>query len=214
MPFKSGAREKTDFAPLNATPQYMGLTMPGVVKRRYIRFDETEDVLASVDLLALIAPNLNSDPWLWKWAIISAHGASQGAMICVLRGTANLEVMTPKAAGKWLEWYDSDMKSRPPEERMANFSTLLERCVKKGLVLSAEQSKDTSRLHRDFRNNFAHFMPMYWSIEKAELPRIIRAALDAVEVLMKRDEVLIKMDGNQKRRLAKGIESARRALTV
>src|SRR5262249_8675077 len=71
-------------------------------------------------------------------------------------------------------------------EWLANFHTLLSRCTcgsKPLLVLSPEQRKDIERLHDHFRNDFAHFIPRSWSIEKAGLPGIMRAALNAVESL-------------------------------
>jgi hypothetical protein len=48
----------------------------------YIRFnDEFEDVLASVELVALVAPRLCDNPSLWKWMIVGAQSALQGAMV-------------------------------------------------------------------------------------------------------------------------------------
>ena len=46
----------------------------------YIHFDEIEDVLASLDLAALVAPLIREKPWYWKWMIIGAHNALQGAV--------------------------------------------------------------------------------------------------------------------------------------
>jgi hypothetical protein len=77
-------------------------------------------------------------------------------------------------------------------EELADFEDLLKRCVRgshtrEPLVLTNRQRRDIGRLHREFRNNFIHFMPQGWSIEKAVVPRIIAAALDAAEALMRRD---------------------------
>ena len=52
------------------------------------------------------------------------------------------------------------------------------------LVLTGQQCRDIRRLHREFRNNFVHFIPTGWGIEKVGLPRIVGAALDVVEDLM------------------------------
>jgi hypothetical protein len=41
----------------------------------YVRFDEFEDVLASVELVALLAPFVREDPQYWKWIIVGAHSA-------------------------------------------------------------------------------------------------------------------------------------------
>jgi hypothetical protein len=60
----------------------------------YVRFDEFEDVLASVELVALLAPFVREDPQYWKWIIVGAHSALQGAMVCAYvdtRGTSILK---------------------------------------------------------------------------------------------------------------------------
>jgi hypothetical protein len=49
----------------------------------YLRFDEIENVLSSLDLLALVGKLIRKKPSYWKWAIIAAHDALQGAMVCV-----------------------------------------------------------------------------------------------------------------------------------
>jgi hypothetical protein len=57
-------------------------------------------------------------------------------------------------------------------------------------VLTPDQHEYIGALHEQLRNNFAHFTPKGWSIEKAGLPRMIGAALDAAEVLMRRYYVI------------------------
>jgi hypothetical protein len=71
------------------------------------------------------------------------------------------------------------------------------------------QTRDVRRLHREFRNEFAHFVPKGWSIEKAGLPRIIRAALDTTEMLMAHPRVVRKLSGNRVRRLNERLRVAR-----
>jgi len=73
---------------------------------------------------------------------------------------------------------------RSPSEWLASFDELLKRCRKElGLALEPQQLRDICRLHKHFRNDFAHFTPKGWSIEKEGLPRLIGAALDAVDDL-------------------------------
>ena len=48
----------------------------------YVRTDEREDVIASLDLIALLAPQLLRHPPMWKWVISAAHNALQGALVC------------------------------------------------------------------------------------------------------------------------------------
>jgi hypothetical protein len=64
---------------------------------------------------------------------------------------------------KMREWLDQPTED-PPQERLAYFNTLLERCRAsdhmKGqpLNLSPSQLKDIGRLHNEFRNGFTHFL--------------------------------------------------------
>ena len=103
---------------------------------------------------------------------------------------------------------------------MAEFDVLLKRCTTKdgrfdpALVLTPQQKKDIDRLHKEFRNNFAHFTPKGWSIEKEGLPRIMGAAMDATEWLMSHDRVTYRMSGNRLRRLKANLKAARAALRI
>jgi hypothetical protein len=141
-------------------------------------------------------------------------------MVCAFADSTQTSILTDRSAQDKLAWYDSDEATRgkPPKERLADFGELLKRCVRgrpnfEPLVLTRNQCRDIKRLHRHFRNNFAHFTPKGWSIEKVGLPRIAGAALDAVEVLMKRGRWLtIHMDEDQRGRLDKALKTAKLAL--
>ena len=166
---------------------------------KYIRFDEFEDVLASVELVALLAPFVREQPQYWKWIIVGAHSALQGAMVCAYVDSSGTSILKKKSRGK---------KRKQPnhEGQLADFEDLLKCCVRgshtcEPLVLTYQQRRDIRRLHREFRNNFIHFIPKGWSIEKVVLPRIIRAALDAAEALMRRDYVTRLLDVDRQERL-------------
>jgi hypothetical protein len=174
----------------------------------YIQFDEIEDVLASVALVALVAPLVRDKPWYWKWIVIGAHNALQGAMVCAFADTSGISILTNRSAAKMLDWFNADPATpgEHPEERLADFGELLQRCIAgdanfEPLVLTPEQHDDIKRLHDHFRNNFAHFTPKGWSIEKAGLPRIVDVAFHAMETLMNRRQVTYRLDENQQRRL-------------
>jgi hypothetical protein len=180
----------------------------------YVRFDEREDVLASMDLLELITPLLEHKPALWKWAIIGAQSALQGAMVCALADTTGTSVLSPKSADKLLDWLHSNDPNRgpPPNERLAEFGVLLEKSIAAGLILTEEQDKDVRRLHDYFRNRFSHFIPMGWGIHKAGLPRLIEAALGAVEKLMNTGRAAVHLDGSDRQRLDRTLRNSRIAL--
>jgi hypothetical protein len=51
-------------------------------KASHVHFDEREDVIASLELLCLLVSKVDKNPSCWKWCIIAAHGALQGALVC------------------------------------------------------------------------------------------------------------------------------------
>ena len=148
----------------------------------YIRFDRFEDVVASVELVARLAPLPDDNSSRCKWTIVAAHSALQGAMVCALFDPASyLERVSKKAARQ------AAKLGLPPdwivEDRLVKFSILLERCIAGNpfcdpLVLTSEQHKNINELNSELRNNFLHFAPSGWSIQKTILPSIICAALD------------------------------------
>jgi hypothetical protein len=181
----------------------------------YVRFDQYEDVLVSVELVSLLAPLVREEPQQWKWMIVAAHSALQGAMVCAFADTTGTSVLQNNSAKEMLEWLNADPATRGPypEERLASFGRLLDRCIAgsatfEPLVLTPEQHANIKRLHDEYRNSFAHFIPQGWSIEKAMLPAMIVAALDVVELLIHRHYVIGHMDEEQQQRLNDAMTTA------
>lgn len=161
-------------------------------EREYIRFDERDDVVASMDLVALSAEKVNAEPRYWKWLIIGAHSALQGALVCALSGTSGTGALTDKSARAVLDRIQAGHGDWP-SERLADFKILLrwgcdpQRMSNFGgspLQLSEGQLRDLHKLHDSFRNQFSHFRPTGWSIEASGLPRIVLIAVDSAERLM------------------------------
>jgi hypothetical protein len=183
------------------------VTRRGQSMVRYVRSDAIEDVLASLDFLALVLPLTGKQPFLWKWAIIAAHSSFQGVMACVLGGASGVSVPD-----------DGEIPAEAPREWLGDFEILLKRVQANSftddepLHPTPAQLDDINKLHDEFRNNFEHFAPKAWSIEKASLPRIISTAVDCTEMLMGHTQVLFRMTGNRKRRLTSSLKSLRTAL--
>jgi hypothetical protein len=105
----------------------------------YVSFSEHEDALASLELVALVAPLVRRKPRYWKWVIVGAHNALQGAMVCAYADSTGTSVLEKKSAKEMLEWLYADPTTRGPypeerlapypEERLAPFGELLKRCV-------------------------------------------------------------------------------------
>jgi hypothetical protein len=181
----------------------------------YVHFDEREDVLASLDLLKLLTPILEECPAYWKWVILAAENALQGAMVCALLDSTGTSVLRRDSRVKMLDWLQDRGPERGDRPRgwLAAFDELLEACIGDlGLTLSGGQLRDIKRLHEYFRNKFVHFTPKGWGIEKAGLPRIIGAALYATEDLMGRDQVQRHMIDAERRRMKKALSATRASL--
>ena len=184
----------------------------------YIRFDQFEDVVASAELVARLAPLLDDNSSRCKWMIVAAHSALQGAMVCALfdppsylEGVSVSKKTAQQAAelGVPPEWI--------VEDRLVKFGVLLERCIAGNpfcdpLVLTPEQHARIIALHTGFRNYFTHFTPRGWGIPKTILPPMICTALDAVETLMRRAQVVNRLTEAQQDRLATALQTARAAL--
>ncbi|KRR11530.1 hypothetical protein [Bradyrhizobium valentinum] len=178
----------------------------------WVNFDEYEDVLASTDLLAILAPKLRTQPSCWKWMILAAQNGLQGALVCAIQDTSGTNILEKQSAIAALDWYrtrEGDM----PQGKLAVFGTLLKRYrTKYPSSVTAQQLKSIGQLHWELRNNFAHFIPASWKIEVDGLPEIIQSALDLIEDAMKRDQVMMHLSGNRKRRLERNISLTRNAL--
>ena len=73
----------------------------------YISFNEVGDVLASVDVIAVLAPTLGDNPLRWKWVILAAHSAMQGAMVCAYADSANTSILSKKSEAKMWAWFNN-----------------------------------------------------------------------------------------------------------
>ena len=177
----------------------------------YARFDEIDNVLASLDLLATLAPLVKRrrSRSYWKWIIVGAHDAVQGAVVCAIADTTGTNVLSKKSGKTVLKWLE-DTSKEFPGEYMADFETLLKRAL---IELPPKDAKDIRKLH-SLRNDFAHFTPKGWSIELAGLPRIIEAALRLVERLMQSDRIQYRMTGNKTRRVRDNLKAVRTALGI
>jgi hypothetical protein len=186
------------------------MTTPHEPSSDYIRFDEIEDVVASAELVAHLAPLLDAHPSYWKWVIVAAHNAMQGAMVCALADSTGTSVLD-ESAKKVLDWLNAGMPGDPPDENLASFRRLLNRCTSGPeplLRLTPQQCQDITQLHDDLRNKFTHFLPhLSWSIPKADLSRIITTAMGAVESLMSRFPIETRVDGErQSERLNRALQ--------
>jgi hypothetical protein len=181
----------------------------------WISFNERDDVIASTDLLALVAPTLKTTPTNWKWMILAAHSGLQGALVCAVRDSTATNVLTKKSAEATLAWLENPTGVHPAPY-LDHYPTLSKKYRKKypDCSITVRQQKDLKKLHSEFRNQFTHFAPMQWSIEIAGLPRITKAALDLIEDAMQKHQVEIHLTCDMKRHLTENLKAIREALDI
>ena len=153
---------------------------------RYLRTDEQEEAIRSLEWAELQARTLDTDAYAWKWVLIALHNAMQGFMVLALWNGNGLLALRPSVAKKWVKAYESDgpfpaekldeflnlyLKVKDP----ANFHTIGAGPFEPG----GTHDQSMSRLN-EFRNMFTHFTPKGWSLELAGLPQI---CLDVLEVM-------------------------------
>ena len=72
----------------------------------YVRTDERQDVLASLEHCAICLADTERSDGAWKWVVLSLHSALQGAMICHLSGTDGVGALNSKCARQWSNWHE------------------------------------------------------------------------------------------------------------
>jgi hypothetical protein len=180
--------------------------------RRWLRIDEYTDVLSSTDLLALVAPRLKKVPSDWKWMIMAAQSGVQGAFVCAIQDSTGTNILDKPSAAAMLNWLET-LEGDRPKEYLADFGMLVKKFRKRyPSTLTSEQHRNVRKLHREFRNKFAHFTPTHWSIEISLLPTLVENAIDLIETAMQQDQVTVRTSGNFKRRLRTNLAAARAAL--
>ena len=181
----------------------------------WIRFNERDDVIASTDLLALVAPTLKTSPKNWKWVILVAHSGMQGALVCAIQDSTRTNILEKQSAAATLAWLDNPTGVHP-SQFLDSFPALIKKYRKKypDCSITLQQHKDLKKLHSEFRNQFTHFAPMQWSIEAVGLPSIAKAALDLIEDAMQKHQVEIHLTCSMKKHLAENLKAIREALEL
>jgi hypothetical protein len=182
--------------------------------KNWLRVDEYTDVLCSTDLLALVGPRLTKNPLDWKWMIIAAHNGVQGALVCAVQDSSGTNILKKHSAVAMLNWLDT-LEGERPKEELAEFALLVKKFRQRyPTILKPEQHRQILKLHREFRNKFAHFTPTHWSIEITMLPALVENAVDLIEIAMLQDQVMVRTNGNFKRRISRNLASARTAVAL
>ena len=159
-------------------------------RAKYLRTNEHEEAVRSLEWAELQARGLPTDPYMWKWVIIALHNATQGFMVLSLWNGNGLNTLRPKVAAKWLRAYEAGGPF--PAEKLDEFLNLYAKVkdanyfstVGAGPFHPAPSSDWSLERLNEFRNTFIHFTPKGWSLELAGLPAICLDALALIEYLV------------------------------
>ncbi|MFM9912157.1 MAG: hypothetical protein ACKVN9_01305 [Methylophilaceae bacterium] len=155
--------------------------------KKYLRTDEHEEAVRSLEWAELQARLILDDPYYWKWVLISLHNAAQGFMVLALWNGNGLLSLKPKVAKQWLEAYESDKPF--PTEQLDKFLNLYAKvkdssnfsyCGSAAFIPSSTHDESFKHLN-EFRNEFIHFTPKGWSLQLLGLPKMALDVLDLIQ---------------------------------
>jgi hypothetical protein len=159
------------------------------MKRRkgWLRTDEREDAVRSLQWAATLAADVVNDPHVWKWQLVALHSAVQGFMVLALEKGNGLLALRPDIATKWLKAYRSRDTEQPlpyPADKLDGFMNLYGKIKEsqhfpKPFVPGLTHDRSL-RVLNELRNEFIHFTPKGWSLELTGLPDLL---VDAAGVI-------------------------------
>lgn len=157
----------------------------------YLRTDELVEAVKGLEMFLSNIRKVKKDLYFWKWAIIALHNSVQGFMVCALRGTNGLSVLTPECAKAWLEAYENNT-TYPKEILLDDFLNLykkikgkymLQYVHSKKFVPMGQEGRSIKRLNR-LRNEFIHFTPQGRSLKVSGLPQLCGDVLKIIDFLV------------------------------
>ena len=117
---------------------------------RYLRTDEQEEAVRSLEWAALQAQSLLDDHCNWKWVLISLHNATQGFMVLALWKGNGLLTLNAKTAKQWLQAHAE--KIPYPEDKLDNFLNLYDKIKdKKNLERVPVRLQDIRHVESNWR---------------------------------------------------------------
>jgi hypothetical protein len=166
----------------------------------FVRTDECQDVLASLEQCAFSLAQARRSERAWKWVILSLHSALQGAMVCHLSGPEQLGALEEGSAENWRQWEEKCIqdgaedsgdprRKRLAREHLADAKKLFRRlhCSAAriedgcgGIVPITDQQRDSFEFLHDLRNEFTHFSPKSWSIDLCSIKQAIEDVLNVL----------------------------------
>jgi hypothetical protein len=167
------------------------------------------EAIASLEATARFLEAVETDPDMWRWAIIALHNSVQGFMVATLRGseswgafrdediinryTAQVEFYKARAAGDEEAAEAANNIMLSDKAKLADFLTLYKRIkrqkypmIQTGRSRAFVPRKTDDRCMRDLndlRNEFIHFLPAGRVFLKSRFPPMIATGLHIIAFL-------------------------------
>lgn len=155
---------------------------------QWFQTDEAEDVVASLKILRDCIQRVQIDAHYWKWIVLSAHSAVQGAIVCHLSGSMQIGALTKTSATNVVNSLEAGFERARKEERMASpremfrrLSDQAERLEMAGEVFDCSAEETFFGLICDLRDEFTHFTPKHWVLGLSALPMMIEILVRFIE---------------------------------
>ena len=174
----------------------------------YLRIDEKENAIDSLQKATEFLKNTKNDQLYWKWFIVAIHHAVYHFMLLALQnsdqsgiwkepkklvdyGLSRKVVDTEDSKNKlvtFLEAFDRIQE----EDRMSGYVNA------KPFIADTKHKEAATRLNTILRNNFAHFSPKGWSVEILFIIEAVSPMLEVIEFLVLKSGRLF-MDEQQRK---------------
>jgi len=174
----------------------------------YIRFDRFIDLETSLEQLLAQIEGAQMSETCWKWAIIAAHSALQGAVCIALRGSAGFDTWKPNHLKKWIEAYENNEDL--PDPQLDFFMELFDKLFGKESGID----RDLISWLNESRNNFIHFNTDQFSIERKSIVDAIDESVSAMIAAPARSKGIFFYDEPQPERFDALCQSIRARLKI
>lgn len=128
------------------------------VSPRWIRTDQSSDLLNCLEHCLLCFTLARSDERNWKWCVTAAHSAAQIAMVMVLMGDGDHHHLQNKGRLEFIAYLNGGERGSTPKTALKQFNDLYDLCRKSlpAHITTPELKKDIERLNR-LRSQWTHF---------------------------------------------------------
>lgn len=184
----------------------------------FLETDERIEAISSLEVFADALEKVTSDPYHWKWVILSLHSALQGFMVLALRSGDGLCPLKDNIAQEWLNAYRTG--TNYPKEELDTFLNLYKK-IKSDLMLFFGYSKkfvpegnqgwSIKKLNK-LRNDFIHFLPKSYLLETSGLPIICSDCLGIIEFLFFKSGNITITSDNLRNRAKRSLKKAKTTL--